>query len=71
MAAKKKTRCTCSNCGRVKYLPTSSIDLGEEHFLCDTCDSAYVTWQNAVSDQSRIYVDDFLRSTAAKRCKAR
>jgi ribosomal protein S27AE len=64
----KKVRCTCSNCGKIKYLLAHHIDRGEEHFLCPKCDNAYIVWQN--SRDGNVYVDDFLKSYAAKRCKS-
>jgi hypothetical protein len=68
MVKQKRVRVTCSNCGVIRYVPAATIARPEEHFLCDPCDSAYVVWGN--SNESHVYVDDFLKSYAAKKARA-
>lgn len=72
MATKvKRVRVYCANCKKINYLPKGQIDTSEEHHLCDRCDSAYISWQNAEKpNEIRVYVDDFLKSYAAKRCRS-
>lgn len=43
--AKKKVRCTCVKCGKVKYFSASSIDRSEK-FLCEPCDNKFISWKN-------------------------
>jgi hypothetical protein len=63
----RRIRLTCSNCRKVNYPNTRDVD-SDCHFLCKTCDEAYFRW--TMKSTSNIYVDDFLKTNAARQCKS-
>lgn len=69
MMKSRKVRCTCSNCGAIRYLNCRDIDRGEEHFLCDTCNDAFIHWGDDLNNNSP-YVDAFLKTSGARRARA-
>ena len=64
-----KRRCTCANCKAVKYRRTDDVyAMPGSHFLCDPCFDAYITWRDKTTGE--IWVDTFLRSSVARKCKS-
>jgi RNase P subunit RPR2 len=68
-AARKRYTCSNCKCHRYPDPAKTSIEPGD-HFLCETCDDAYTFWSNRKVNGD-LYVDDFLRTSAARSARSK